>query len=96
MEILQGNENGLRELIKYPSTVDFRIIVESDVADAMVQVREAVSKIEPNVRDPKDAPRRSRTGRYLSYTLPVKVRSYENLKRIYAEVGALECVKHIL
>lgn len=97
MEILHSDDQGLRELIKYPSVVDFRIIVESEISDALDQVYAAIGKIEPaGALKIKDAPRRSRTGRYLSYTLPVKVRSYDNLKQIYAEVGSLSCVKHIL
>ena len=97
MQILNGNPEEIRKLLKYPATVDFRVIVDSGVADALDQVKKLCDAIEPGqVMALKGLPRPSRTGRYLSFTLPVKVSSYENLHRIYNEVGALSCVKHIL
>ena len=97
MNVLDANPDQLRKLIKYPAIVDFRVIVDADCKDAVEQVAAACRSVESDGIMPlKEPSRKSRTGKYLSYKQEVKVSSYENLHAIYAKVGALDCVKHIL
>ena len=35
-------------------------------------------------------------GNYVSYTIPVKVTTPDNLKALYQKIGALDCVKHVI
>ena len=97
MNVLNASPEQLRKLIKYPALVDFRIIIDANCDDALQQITDVCNKIEPNgVKPLTQAPRKSRTGKYFSYTQVVQVSSYENLQEIYKKVGALDCVKHIL
>lgn len=87
----------LGKIMKFPSEVHFRVIVDASFTDAynlMVRKVEALDKGSVIVDTPE--PRKSRSGRYLSYCLPVKVKSAAMLKRIYETVGALPFVKQIL
>lgn len=97
MNVLNASPEQLRKLIKFPALVDFKIIVDANCEDALEQVTSVCQSIEPNgVRALKEPPRKSRTGKYLSYTQVVQISSYEKLQEIYKKVGALDCVKHIL
>ena len=43
-----------------------------------------------------DPPRKSSKGNYVSYTIPVRVTTPDNLKALYQKIGALDCVKHVI
>lgn len=99
MEDLNALAGGktLRDLIKFPSAIDFRVIVDAEAEEALAVLKDTLSAIEPEgYQGVQGVPRPSRTGRYLSYTVRVKVQSPESLERIYAETGALSFVRHIL
>ena len=97
MNTLEGTPEQMRKLIDYPAIVDFRVIVKNGIDDALEQVQKAIDTIEHGgVLKLKEAPRLSRTGKYISYTQSVNVSSYDNLHAIYNKVGALDCVMHIL
>lgn len=87
----------LQKLIKYPSVVEFRVIVDADVGNSIGQIKEVINGIEKGgMREITAPPRKSAKGNYVSYTIPVKVSCAHNLKLIYEKVGAITCVKHIL
>ncbi|MBO5565608.1 MAG: DUF493 domain-containing protein [Succinivibrio sp.] len=87
----------LKKLIKFPSVISFRVIVDAEAPDAIAEVKKAVEEIEHSgVMEITEPPRRSRNGTYISYTLPVKVTSAKNLEAIYKIISMIPSVKHVI
>lgn len=87
----------LEELIKFPSVVGFRVIVDSTVVNSIGKIKKVIDTVEKDgMKEITDPPRKSSKGNYVSYTVPVKVTTPENLKALYQKIGALDCVKHVL
>ncbi len=87
----------LEELIKFPSVVGFRVIVDSTVVNSIGEIKKVIDTVEKDgMKEITDPPRKSSKGNYVSYTVPVKVTTPENLKALYQKIGALDCVKHVL
>ena len=87
----------LEELIKFPSVVGFRVIVDSTVVNSIGEIKKVVDAIEKGgMLEITDPPRKSSKGNYVSYTIPVKVTTPDNLKALYQKIGALDCVKHVI
>lgn len=87
----------LKKLIDFPATIDFRIIVEASAADALYQIENVCNSIEQgSFKKITDPARKSRNGQYISYTVPVRIKSPAHLQSVYEKVGALNCVKHII
>lgn len=96
--IMDEQRSGFRELLKFPTVVDFRVIVDAAQSDSLQLLTAGFNQIDPGSCGGKlrGTPRKSSNGRYLSYTIPVRVHSAEKLEQIYREIGALPFVKHIL
>ncbi len=93
----ENTYGALRKLIKFPSRVDFRIIVEANHAGALDEVRKTIAAIEPDGLLPATAaPRQSAKGNYVSHTVSVTVSAASNLEKIYKAVGMLPFVRHII
>ncbi|MGN0915659.1 MAG: DUF493 family protein [Succinivibrio sp.] len=93
----QDQYSKLEQLIKFPSVIDFRIIVDADVINSLGEIEKVINSIEHGgMRKITQPPRQSAKGNYVSYTVPVKVTCAANLKEIYEKVSALSCVKHIM
>ncbi len=87
----------LKKLIDFPATIDFRIIVTASAADALSQIEIVCNSIEHGSFKKITAPaRKSRNGQYISYTVPIRIKSPSHLQTVYEKVGALDCVKHII
>ncbi len=87
----------LEHLIEFPAIIDFRVIVIASDTEALDKVKLACDRIEHgSVHKITEPPRKSRNGQYLSYTVPVRIKSPKHLKIVYENVGALDCVKHIM
>lgn len=87
----------LEELIKFPSVVGFRVIVDSTVVNSIGEIKKVVDAIEKGgMQEITDPPRKSSKGNYVSYTIPVKVTTPDNLKALYQKIGSLDCVKHVI
>lgn len=87
----------LQKMIEFPCVIGFRVIVDASVVNSLGEVEKVITQIEPDgFQKITDPGRKSSKGNYVSYTVPVKVSSEENLKKIYEAVGALPCVKHII
>lgn len=87
----------LEELIKFPSVVGFRVIVDSTVVNSIGEIKKVVDAIEKDgMQEITDPPRKSSKGNYVSYTISVKVTTPDNLKALYQKIGALDCVKHVI
>lgn len=87
----------LQKLLDFPSLVDFRIIVDGKVLNALDEVKKCISAIEPEGLKPITRPGTpSRNGNYVSYTVPVMVSSAQKLETLYKEIARMPCVKHIL
>lgn len=96
--IMDEQRTGFGDLMKFPAVVDFRIIVDAAQSDSLQQLTAGFNQLAPGSCGgrTRGQPRLSRSGRYVSYTLPVRVHSAEKLEQIYREIGALPFVKHIL
>lgn len=87
----------LGKIMKFPCEVHFRVIVDAAYTNAFQVIARKVDALNPgSVLEATDDPRKSRGGRYISYTLPVTVKSAALLKKIYETVGRLPFVKRIL
>ena len=87
----------LERLIDFPALVDFRIIVIAQDNEALDKIYKACEEIEAGSVKKVTAPaRKSRNGQYLSYTVPVHIKSPKHLRTVYEKVGAFSCVKHIM
>ncbi|MGN1280875.1 MAG: DUF493 domain-containing protein [Succinivibrio sp.] len=87
----------LLELMEFPCVVDFRIIVDATVANSIGEIRKVIEEIEPEgYLEITAPPRQSTKGKYVSYTVPVRVSRGENLKALYEKICSLDCVKHVL
>lgn len=87
----------LKQLMEFPSLVDFRVIVDAKVINALDEVKKCISAIEPEGLKPISKPGTpSRNGNYISYTIPVMVSSAPKLESLYKEIASMPCVKHIL
>lgn len=87
----------LEKLIKFPSIVGLRVIVDSTVVNALVEVENAINEIEKgSMQKITESPRKSSKGNYVSYTVPVKVSKADHLKKLYEKISALPCVKHVI
>ncbi|MBO6257976.1 MAG: DUF493 domain-containing protein [Succinivibrio sp.] len=87
----------LQKLLDFPSLVDFRIIVDAKVLNALDEVKNCISSIEPDGLKPiTKAGTPSRNGNYISYTVPVTVSSAQKLETLYTEIAKMPCVMHIL
>ena len=61
------------------------------------EIKKVVDAIEKGgMQEITDPPRKSSKGNYVSYTIPVKVTTPDNLKALYQKIGALDCVKHVI
>ncbi|MCR5537214.1 MAG: DUF493 domain-containing protein [Succinivibrio sp.] len=86
-----------REVLIFPCQLEFKVIVTALNPEALNEVQSCIRRIEPEGLLPLvKPPRASKKQSYLSYTVPVKISSAENLERIYREVAALDCVLHVL
>jgi len=87
----------LQELMKFPNIVDFRIIVTKNESEPLLKLKEVIDSIEENgMQEITAAPRPSRNGNYISYTVPVKVTKADHLKKLYEKISVLAFVKHVL
>ena len=85
----------LEELIKFPSVVGFRVIVDSTVVNSIGEIKKVVDAIEKGgMQEITDPPRKRSTGNYVSSTIPVKVTTPANLKALYPQKGALDAVNN--
>ena len=88
---------GLRELLEFPAIVSFKIIVDARAPAALAGLVALIESIDRDALKEREFPgRASRNGRYLSYTVPVRVASAELLETYYREISGLEYVKHII
>ncbi len=85
----------LEELMKFPNVVDFRIIVTKTEPEPLLKLSEVIDSIEKGgMQEITAAPKPSRNGNYISYTIPVKVTKAEHLRKLYEKISALSFVKH--
>lgn len=85
------------ELLQYPCDIDFRIIVDASIVDALEIVVRTLNEIKKgSCKGFEGHPRNSSNGKYCSYTIPVTVESTEQVKKIYSTIAKLDCVKHII
>lgn len=85
------------QVLDYPCTVGFRVIVDSSRANALDGVKECINSIRPkSVLGGSAQARKSSGGKYSAYTVDVRVESSEHIRRIYTEVSELSYVKHII
>ena len=86
------------ELLKFPCIVDFRIIVDALKKDALNEVKKHIEEILPGsvVQEIVASPRVSSNGKYISYTVPVRVADAKNIEDLYQHLGKIDFIKHVL
>ena len=77
--------------ISYPCEWTYTII-GSEPEKMREDLREILPIEQYSIFDSK----KSSKGNYVSYTIPVKVTTPDNLKALYQKIGALDCVKHVI
>ncbi|MDD6317614.1 MAG: DUF493 domain-containing protein [Succinatimonas hippei] len=88
---------GLHHTLKFPCVIVFRVIVDASFKDALKLVIAAIDEIDENsVMPMTEPPKASSKGNYMSYKLPVKVASKQNMDRVYEDLAGLPFVKHVL
>ncbi len=88
---------GLHHAMKFPCVVLFRVITDATFKDALRLITAAIDEISENSVLPiTEPPVASRKGNYLSYKIPVKVASKQDMDRIYEDLGELPFVRHVL
>lgn len=92
-----GALEGLHHAMKFPCVVVFRVIADASFKDALKLITAAIDEISFNSVMPiTEPPVASRNGSYLSYKIPVKVASKQDMDRIYEDLGELPFVRHVL
>lgn len=85
------------ELLQFPCVVDFRIIVDALKQDALNEVKRHIEEILPgSVLEVTASPRVSANGKYISYTVPVRVTDAKNIDDLYQHLGKIDFIKHVL
>lgn len=85
------------ELLDFPCVIDFRIIIDAQYDNALDKLIAFInSQYENSVMKLLTPPRKSTNGKYLSYTIPVKVLEASHIEDLYKKISALEYVKHII
>lgn len=79
--------------VVYPSEFHFRIIVEAKTADETV-LSSAIARY--RVTAPLSASRQSSAGRYLAYSLSVRVESRDELNALDAAIKSVPGVRMVL
>ncbi len=88
---------GLHHAMKFPCVVVFRVIADASFKDALKLITAAIDEISENsVLPMTQPPVASRKGNYVSYKIPVKVASKQDMDRIYEDLGELPFVRHVL
>lgn len=87
----------LHQTMQFPCVVVFRVIADASFKDALKLITAAIDEISGNSVLPiTQPPVASRKGSYLSYKIPVKVASKQDMDRIYEDLGELPFVRHVL
>ncbi len=88
---------GFKDLLEFPATLDFRIIVDAVELDALKKVQAALAAAShPQKFAVQGEPRISSNGKYISYTIRAQAQSAEELNAMYRAVSALSFVRHML
>ncbi len=91
------NSARFEDMLTFPAVIDFRIILETAVPDALERLLTRLNEISgSHVGDFDRRGRASSNGRYCSYRIPVTVADAPLLYRLYDEIGKIPGVKHVL
>lgn len=95
--VLEGNQASFEELLKFPCTLDFRIIVDALETDVIEKISRTLNDVAPETfQGVKGEPRVSSNGRYVSYTVQAKLNNADDLRACYKKISSLKFVKHML
>lgn len=83
--------------LKFPVSFELRVIMENTSSDeANMEALEAVIEELSIPHKEWGESRKSKEGKYTSYSLPVMIKNHDTLKALYAGLNSVPGVKHAI